>query len=96
MNNNIVLKTEDGKIISIEFNNKKYEYSSDSLSIDTSLLIKDLADSELVEEIEIDDQSIIDYQLDNEVTAEFNELYKFLKNIPKAYNKAVNEMLSLE
>ena len=31
MNNNIVLKTEDGKIISIEFNNKKYEYSTDSL-----------------------------------------------------------------
>lgn len=96
MNNNMVLKTEDGKIISIEFNNKKYEYSIDSLSIDTSSLIKDLADSELVEEIEIDDQSIINYQADKEVTAEFNELHRFLKNIPKAYNKAVNEMLSLE
>lgn len=96
MNNNIVLKTEDGKKISIEFNNKTYEYSTDSLSIDTSLLIKALADSELVDEIEIDDQSIIDYQLDNEVTAEFSELYKFLKNIPTAYNKAVNQMLSLD
>ena len=96
MNNNIVFKTKDGKIIGIEFNNKTYEYSTDSLSVDTSSLIKDLADSELVEEIEIDDKSIIDYQADNEVTAEFNELYKFLKNIPEAYNKAVNQMLSLE
>lgn len=96
MNNNIVFKTKDGKIISIEFNNKTYEYSTDSLSVDTSSLIKDLADSELVEEIEIDDKSILDYQADNEVTAEFNELYKFLKNIPEAYNKAVNQMLSLE
>ncbi len=96
MNNNIFFKTKDGKIISIEFNNKTYEYSTDSLSVDTSSLIKDLADSELVEEIEIDDKSIIDYQADNEVTAEFNELYKFLKNIPEAYNKAVNQMLSLE
>ena len=96
MNNKIVLKTEDGIIISIEFNNKTYEYSTDSLSIDTSSLIKDLADSEIIEEIEIDDQSIIDYQEDNEVTAEFNELYKFLKNIPKAYNKAINQMLGLE
>ena len=74
MNNNIFFKTKDGKIISIEFNNKTYEYSTDSLSVDTSSLIKDLADSELVEEIEIDDKSIIDYQADNEVTAEFNEL----------------------
>ena len=89
MNNNIFFKTKDGKIISIEFNNKTYEYSTDSLSVDTSSLIKDLADSELVEEIEIDDKSIIDYQADNEVTAEFNELYKFLKNIP-------DQMLSLE
>lgn len=96
MNNNIVLKTEDGKKISIEFNDKTYEYSIDSLSIDTSSLIKDLADSGLVEEIEIVDQSIIDYLVDNEVTAEFNELHKFLKSIPKAYNKAVNQMLSLE
>ena len=96
MNNNIFFKTKDGKIISIEFNNKTSEYSTDSLSVDTSSLIKDLADSELVEEIEIDDKSIIDYQADNEVTAEFNELYKFLKNIPEAYNKAVNQMLSLE
>ena len=30
MNNNIVFKTKDGKIISIEFNNKTYEYSTDS------------------------------------------------------------------
>ena len=96
MNNNIVLKTEDGKIISIEFNNKKYEYSTDSLSIDTSLLIKDLADSELVEEIEIDDQSIIDYQLDNEVTAEFNELYKFLKyKIKGTLKKKIKVLISL-
>lgn len=96
MNNNIILKTEDGKKINIEFNSKTYEYSIDSLSINTSSLIKALADSELDKEIEIDDKSIVDYMSNNEVTAEFNELYEFLKNIPKAYNLAVNQMLNLE
>lgn len=94
--NNIVFKTEDGKRISIEFNGKVYEYSTNCLSIDTSLLIKALADSELIEEIKVDDQSIVDYQQHNEITAEFNELYKFLKSIPIAYNKAVNELISLD
>ena len=96
MNNNIILKTKDGKTINIEFNSKTYEYSIDSLSINTSSLIKALADSELDKEIEIDDKLIVDYMANNEVTAEFNELYKFLKSIPKAYNIAVNEMLNLE
>lgn len=94
--NNIIITTVDGKKISIEYNNVTYEYSIESPSIDTSSLIKVLADSGVVEEIEIDDQSIIDYMIENEVSDEFNELYKFLKNIPKAYNKAVNQMLNLE
>lgn len=93
--NNIIITTVDGKKISIEYNNVTYEYSIESLSIDTSSLIKVLADSGVVEEIEIDDQSIIDYMIENDVSDEFNELYKFLKNIPKAYNKAINQMLNL-
>ena len=93
---NIIITTDNGKKISIEYNNVTYEYSVESPSIDTSSLIKALADSGVVEEIEIDDQTIIDYMAENEVSDEFKELYKFLKNIPKAYNKAVNQMLSLE
>ncbi len=94
--NNIIITTNDGKKISVEYNNITYEYSIESPSIDTSSLIKELADSGVVEEIGIDDQSIVDYILENEVPDEFNELYKFLKNIPKAYNKAVNQMVNLE
>ncbi len=94
--NNIIFSTEDGKKIKVEFNSKIYEYSIDSLSIDTSELIKAFAESNIVEEIEIDDQSILDFELENDVSAEFNELYKFVTNIPKAYNKAVNQMLDLE
>ncbi len=93
--NNIIITTVDGKKISIEYNNVTYEYSIESPSIDTSSLIKVLADSGVVEEIEIDDQAIIDYMIENDVSDEFNELYKFLKNIPKAYNKAINQMLNL-
>ena len=94
--NNIIITTNDGKKISVEYNNITYEYSIESPSIDTSSLIKELADSGVVEEIGIDDQSIVDYILENEAPDEFNELYKFLKNIPKAYNKAVNQMVNLE
>ena len=32
----------------------------------------------------------------SQVINKFNELYKFVTNIPKAYNKAVNQMLDLE
>lgn|GEM_PF-5486023 len=94
--NNIIITTVDGKKISIEYNKVTYEYSIESPSIDTSSLIKVLADSGVVEEIKIDDQLIINYMNENEVSDEFKELYKFLKNIPKEYNKAVNQMLNLE
>lgn len=49
--NNIIFSTEDGKKIKVEFNSKIYEYSIDSLSIDTSELIKAFAESNIVEEI---------------------------------------------
>lgn len=97
MDNTIVLKTEDGKRINVEFQNINYEYSIDSPSIDTSELIKSLANSEITEEIIIDDQIIVDYIQNNDgVVEEFKELYKFIKNIPASYNKAVNDLLNLD
>ena len=96
MNNNIVFSTEDGIKIKVDFNNKIYEYSTSTLSIDTSDLINALAESEIIEELEIDEQSIIEFQLENEISDEFVELWRFITNIPKAYNKSINQMLELE
>lgn len=96
MNNKITFSTEDGIKIKVQFNGNEYEYSTSSLSIDVSNLIKELADSEIVEEIEIDCESIINYMEENETSGEFQELNIFLQNIPKAYNKAITKMLELE
>lgn len=96
MNNNIIFKTNDGKTLYVEFNNKIYSYSIDSISIDASDLIKAVAECEIVEEIKIDDNFIINYNQSNELSTQFNELYNFIKNIPIAYNQAVKQMLNLE
>ena len=96
MNNIIKISTNDGIKIKVEYADNTYEYSTDSLSVDTSSLIKALAESGTIEEIEIDDQEITNYISENEISDEFNELYKFVVSIPKAYNKSINQMLELD
>lgn len=96
MNNNIILSTEDGKEIKIDFANKVYKYSVSSMSINASQFISDLASSEILEEVSIDETNIIEYNIHNEPTQEFVELWKFIVSIPKAYNKALFDMLELE
>ena len=96
MNNNIKISTTDGKKIKVEFNNEQYEYSIESLSIDVSNLIEALAESNIIEEINIDDQEFIDYSMEKETSDEFNELYNFILSIPMAYNKSVKKMQELD
>ncbi len=96
MNNKIIFSTNDGITIKVEFNGNTYEYSTSSLSIDTSELIKVLADSEIIEPLDIDSSSITNYLFENETSSDFLELSEFLQNIPKAYNKSISQMLDVE
>ena len=96
MNKKITFSTEDGIKIKVHFSDNEYEYSTGSLSIDASDLIKVLADSGIIEELEIDCESIINYMDENETSGEFQELNSFLQSIPKAYNKSIAQMLELE
>lgn len=92
MNNKIIFSTDDGIKIKVEFNGNSYEYLTSSLSIDTSELIKALAESEIIEPLDIDSDSIINYMFENETSGEFRELSTFLQNIPKAYNKSIEQL----
>lgn len=92
----IKFSTVDGKKIIVCYGEKTFEYSVDDLSIDASKLIKEIAESENTEEINIACEEVDDYLEKNSVDEEFKELYIFLKTIPEKYNDAIKEVTTLE
>ena len=64
----------------------------ESFSIDVSDLVKEIAESKITEELNINTENLDNYLNDNESNPMFKELYAFLKNIPEKYNEAVKKM----
>ena len=87
---------ENEKTIKVIFNTKEYSYSIEYESIDTSDLIKAIADSGITEAITIDCSDADRYFENDSINQDFKTLYTFLKWIPIQYNGAIKDIENSE
>lgn len=94
--NKCIIATTDGKKITVTYDENSYEYSIEDQTIDTSDLVKKISENKTTQKIECDISKYESYIADNDVTDEFKELFKFIKSIIEAYNKAIDDLKDMD
>lgn len=94
--NKCIIATTDGKKITVTYDENSYEYSIEDQTIDTSDLVKKISENKTTQKIECDISKYESYIADNDVTDEFKELFKFIKSIIEAYNKAIDDLKDID